>query len=139
MRYRVGSLGAGPLEGDYVQLDLASIARGLGATVFAAGTRDEVLDALARARETDGPVVIVVPTAPHENLPGSGVWWDVAPAAVSSQPWLEEKREASRAGPEAQGGHVSACASACGPASRRSGRSSTSARRSRPKRAHWPA
>ena len=31
--------------------------------------RDEVLDALARARESDGPVVIVVPTAPHENLP----------------------------------------------------------------------
>ena len=69
MRYRVGSLGTGPLEGDYVQLDLVSIARGLGATVFAAGTRDEVLDALARARETDGPAVIVVPTAPHENLP----------------------------------------------------------------------
>ena len=83
MRYRVGSLGAGPLEGDYVRLDLVSVARGLGATVFAAGTRDEVLDALARARETDGPVVIVVPTAPHVNLPASGVWWDVAPAAVS--------------------------------------------------------
>ena len=72
---------------------------GSARTVFAAGTRDEVLDALARARETDGPVVIVVPTAPHENLPASGVWWDVAPAAVSSQPWLEEKREAYQAGP----------------------------------------
>ena len=105
MRYRVGSLGAGPLEGDYVRLDLVSVARGLGATVFAAGTRDEVLDALARARETDGPVVIVVPTAPHENLPASGVWWDVAPAAVSSQPWLEEKREAYQAGLATQRWH----------------------------------
>jgi len=105
MRYRIGSLGAGPLEGDYVRLDLVSVARGLGATVLAAGTRDEVLDALARARETDGPVVIVVPTAPHENLPASGVWWDVAPAAVSSQPWLEEKREAYQAGLATQRWH----------------------------------
>ena len=105
MRYRVGSLGAGPLEGDYVRLDLVSVARGLGATVFAAGTRDEVLEALARARETDGPVVIVVPTAPHENLPASGVWWDVAPAAESSQPWLEEKREAYQAGLATQRWH----------------------------------
>ena len=105
MRYRVGSLGAGPLEGDYVRLDLVSVARGLGATVFAAETRDEVLEALARARETDGPVVIVVPTAPHENLPASGVWWDVAPAAQSSQPWLEEKREAYQAGLATQRWH----------------------------------
>jgi 3D-(3,5/4)-trihydroxycyclohexane-1,2-dione acylhydrolase (decyclizing) len=105
MRYRVGSLGAGPLEGDYVQLDLVSVARGLGATAFAAGTREEVLDALARARETDGPVVIVVPTAPHENLPASGVWWDVAPAAVSSQPWLQEKREAYQEGLATQRWH----------------------------------
>ena len=105
MRYRVGSLGAGPLEGDYVKLDLLSVARGLGATVFAAGTRDEVLDALARAREIEGPVVIVVPTAPHENLPASGVWWDVAPAAVSSQPWLEEKRDAYQAGLATQRWH----------------------------------
>ncbi len=64
-----------------------------------------MLDALARARETDGPVVIVVPTAPHENLPASGVWWDVAPAAVSSQPWLEEKREAYQAGLATQRWH----------------------------------
>ena len=107
MRYRVGSLGegAGALEGDYVKLDLVSVARGLGATVFAADTRDEVLDALARAREVDGPVVIVVPTAPHVNLPPSGVWWDVAPAAVSSQPWLEEKRQAYEDGLATQRWH----------------------------------
>src|SRR3954464_4517560 len=101
MRYRVGSLGAGPLEGDYVRLALASVAAGLGATVFAAGTRDEVLEALARARETDGPVVIVVPTAPHENLPASGVWWDVAPAAVG----LKEQRQTYEEGLATQRWH----------------------------------
>ena len=35
-----------------------------------------------------GPTVIVVPTAPHTFLPSSGVWWDVAPAEVSDQPWI---------------------------------------------------
>src|SRR3954452_18490215 len=101
MRYRVGSLGAGPLEGDYVQLDLPAVARGLGATVWAADTRDEVLDALARAREADGPVVIVVPTAPHVNLPASGVWWDVAPAAVG----LKEQRQTYEEGLATQRWH----------------------------------
>src|SRR5919112_3365654 len=92
MRYRVGELGAGPLEGDYVQLDLASVARGLGATVYEAATPDEVREMLARSRSDCGPVVIVVPTAPHANLPPSGVWWDVQPAQVSGQPWLDQQR-----------------------------------------------
>ena len=92
MRHRVGRLGEGPLEGDYVQLDLSAVAGGLGARTYAAATPDDVRDALASAREHDGPVVIVVPTAPHVNLPPSGAWWDVAPAQVSGQPWLEEKR-----------------------------------------------
>jgi 3D-(3,5/4)-trihydroxycyclohexane-1,2-dione acylhydrolase (decyclizing) len=29
-------------------------------------------------------VVIVVPVIPHADLPGAGVWWDVAPAEVST-------------------------------------------------------
>src|SRR4051812_5233869 len=69
MRYRVGSLGAGPLEGDYVQLDLPAVARGLGATVWVADTRDEVLDALARARATAAPASIACPPPPPGNRP----------------------------------------------------------------------
>jgi 3D-(3,5/4)-trihydroxycyclohexane-1,2-dione acylhydrolase (decyclizing) len=105
MRYRVGGLGEGPLEGDYVQLDLASIARGLGATVYEAATPDEVREALARSRSDSGPVVIVVPTAPHVNLPPSGVWWDVQPAQVSGQPWVEDKRREYALGRASQRWH----------------------------------
>ena len=105
MRYRVGGIGEGPLEGDYVQVDLPLVARGLGATVFTAATRAEVVEALARAREIDGPVAIVVPTAPYVNLPAAGVWWDVAPAEVSSQPWLEEKRRSYQEGLATQRWH----------------------------------
>ena len=28
--------------------------------------------------------MIVVPVIPHADLPGAGVWWDVAPAEVST-------------------------------------------------------
>jgi 3D-(3,5/4)-trihydroxycyclohexane-1,2-dione acylhydrolase (decyclizing) len=98
MRRRVGAIGAGPLEGEYLQLDLPAVAAGLGAQAFAAATPDELRDALAKARDADGPAVIVVPTAPHTFLPPSGVWWDVAPAEVSDQPWIAAKRAAYQEG-----------------------------------------
>jgi len=40
--------------------------------------------ALSETRGHPGPVVIVVPVVPHADLPGAGVWWDVAPAEVST-------------------------------------------------------
>ena len=80
------------LTGGYVDLDLAAIARGLGAAAFTAATPDEVRVALHKAREHSGPAVIVVETAPQENLPPGGVWWDVAPAEVSRDPAVQEKR-----------------------------------------------
>ncbi|MDQ6818162.1 MAG: 3D-(3,5/4)-trihydroxycyclohexane-1,2-dione acylhydrolase (decyclizing) [Actinomycetota bacterium] len=98
MRRREGAIGEGPLEGEYVPLDLPAVAAGLGARAFSVGTPDELRDALAAAREHDGPAVIVAPTAPHTFLPPSGVWWDVAPAEVSGQPWLAEKRAAYEEG-----------------------------------------
>nr|WSZ94642.1 3D-(3,5/4)-trihydroxycyclohexane-1,2-dione acylhydrolase (decyclizing) [Streptomyces sp. NBC_00857] len=89
-RYRDGSLEIGSgkparLEGDYLQVDLAQIAAGLGARAIRATTADEVRTALAETRDHDGPVVLVVPVIPHADLPGAGVWWDVAPAEVSER------------------------------------------------------
>jgi 3D-(3,5/4)-trihydroxycyclohexane-1,2-dione acylhydrolase (decyclizing) len=74
------------LEGDYLKVDLVQVAAGLGARAVLARTADEVRDALADTRGHPGPVVIVVPVIPHVDLPGAGVWWDVAPAEVSEQP-----------------------------------------------------
>jgi 3D-(3,5/4)-trihydroxycyclohexane-1,2-dione acylhydrolase (decyclizing) len=87
-RYRTNGLrmdGGKPprLEGEYLQLDLVQIAAGLGARAILATTADEVRTALADTRDHPGPVVIVVPVIPHADLPGAGVWWDVAPAEVS--------------------------------------------------------
>jgi 3D-(3,5/4)-trihydroxycyclohexane-1,2-dione acylhydrolase (decyclizing) len=73
------------LEGDYLEVDLVKVAEGLGARAIRATTADEVRDALAATRDHAGPVVIVVPAIPHADLPGAGVWWDVAPAEVAEQ------------------------------------------------------
>jgi 3D-(3,5/4)-trihydroxycyclohexane-1,2-dione acylhydrolase (decyclizing) len=91
-RYRKHALDLGAdaaqarLEGDYLKVDLVQVAGGLGARAVLARTADEVRDALADTRDHPGPVVIVVPVIPHVDLPGAGVWWDVAPAEVSEQP-----------------------------------------------------
>jgi 3D-(3,5/4)-trihydroxycyclohexane-1,2-dione acylhydrolase (decyclizing) len=80
------------LEGDYLEVDLCKIAEGLGATAIRATTAAEVRKALADTRDTRGPVVLVVPTVPHVDLPGGDVWWDVAPAEVSGQEWVQALR-----------------------------------------------
>ncbi|MFI6463436.1 3D-(3,5/4)-trihydroxycyclohexane-1,2-dione acylhydrolase (decyclizing) [Streptomyces sp. NPDC050538] len=97
-RYRDGGLGIGSgkparLEGDYLQVDLVKTAEGLGARALRATTTAEVRAALADTRDHDGPVVLVVPVIPHADLPGAGVWWDVAPAEVSEQEAVAQLRD----------------------------------------------
>ena len=72
------------LEGDYLSLDLVQVAAGLGARACRAANAAELRAALSGTRGHPGPVVIVVPVIPHADLPGAGVWWDVAPAEVST-------------------------------------------------------
>jgi 3D-(3,5/4)-trihydroxycyclohexane-1,2-dione acylhydrolase (decyclizing) len=86
------------LEGDYLRVDLVQIAAGLGARAVRATTAAEVRAALADTRDHDGPVVIVVPAIPHVDLPGAGVWWDVAPAEVSEQETVAHLRAEYEAG-----------------------------------------
>src|SRR5207249_772571 len=76
-RYRKGTLdlavdGTQPrLDGDYLEVDLAQVAQGLGARGIRATTADEVRAALEETRGHQGPVVIVVPVIPHVDLPGA--------------------------------------------------------------------
>jgi 3D-(3,5/4)-trihydroxycyclohexane-1,2-dione acylhydrolase (decyclizing) len=72
------------LDGEYLQLDLVQVAAGLGARASRVTTAAELRAALSDTRGHPGPVVIVVPVVPHADLPGAGVWWDVAPAEVST-------------------------------------------------------
>lgn len=112
-RYRTGGpviseaagTGASRLDGDYLKIDLVSIASGLGAKTLRPITADEVREALNATRSERGPVVIVVPTIPHVELPGSGTWWDVAPAEVSEQEWIEPLRAEYEDGLKSQRWH----------------------------------
>jgi 3D-(3,5/4)-trihydroxycyclohexane-1,2-dione acylhydrolase (decyclizing) len=80
------------LVGDYLQLDLIQIARGLGAHAVRATTPTEVREALTSTRDEHRPVVIVVPVVPHADLPSAGCWWDVAPAEVSDSATVRDAR-----------------------------------------------
>jgi 3D-(3,5/4)-trihydroxycyclohexane-1,2-dione acylhydrolase (decyclizing) len=95
----------GRLEGDYLEIDIVQMAKGMGAKAYRPITADEFRTVLDLTRNETGPVVIVVPTIPHANLPGAGVWWDVAPAEVSDQPWLPEVRADYNAGLATQRWH----------------------------------
>jgi len=90
---------AARLDGDYLSVDLAQVAAGLGARAVRAVTATDLRDALNETRGNQGTVVIVVAAIPHADLPGAGVWWDVAPAEVSeiaTVPALRAEYEAGR-------------------------------------------
>jgi len=82
----------GRLEGDYIRLDLAKAAEGLGARTWRVETPGALRAALEAARGERNACVIVCETEPHRYLPGSEVWWDVAPPEVSSDPEVRERR-----------------------------------------------
>lgn len=94
------------LSGDYLTVDLPEIAEGLGAQAIRASSTDDVRSVLKESRDHDGPVAIVVPTYPGVDLPGSGVFWDVAPAEVSDQEWTRPLRTEYEQGLEDQQWHV---------------------------------
>ena len=80
-------------------LDLAANAAAFGARAFTANTAEEVEQALAAARAETRPCVIVVPTDRFARPPGSGVWWDVAPAEVSDDAGHDRRPRELRARP----------------------------------------
>ncbi|MEY4019721.1 MAG: hypothetical protein RLZZ590_1021 [Actinomycetota bacterium] len=87
------------LEGDYLALDIVKMAEGMGAKAFRPMTTSEFAKVLDDTRDEKGPVVIVVPTIPHANLPASEVWWDVAPAEVhEDSPWIQATADDYNAG-----------------------------------------
>ena len=80
------------LQGDYLELDLAKAAEGLGARAFRADSPETLRGALEETRGATGPCVVVCETEPHRYLPSAGVWWDVAPSEVSEDPLVSELR-----------------------------------------------
>ncbi|HEV8638726.1 MAG TPA: 3D-(3,5/4)-trihydroxycyclohexane-1,2-dione acylhydrolase (decyclizing) [Chloroflexota bacterium] len=83
----------GRLEGAYLPIDFAKNGESFGARVWRVGTAKELQQALEEARAETGSCMIVVETEPHRYLPGSGVWWDVAPAETAEDPTTRSLRQ----------------------------------------------
>jgi 3D-(3,5/4)-trihydroxycyclohexane-1,2-dione acylhydrolase (decyclizing) len=92
--FRARDAESGTFTGEVLPIDFAANAASLGATVFSAGTPDELRTALADAREvTDRPAVIVVETNPEPAVPSYDSWWDVPVAEVSTSARVRAARE----------------------------------------------
>jgi 3D-(3,5/4)-trihydroxycyclohexane-1,2-dione acylhydrolase (decyclizing) len=81
------------LEGEYIKVDFARNAESMGARVWKATTADQVRVALHEARTERRPCAIVVETEKHRYLPGSDVWWDVAPAEATNDTVTQDLRK----------------------------------------------
>ncbi|HEX9013799.1 MAG TPA: thiamine pyrophosphate-dependent enzyme, partial [Anaerolineaceae bacterium] len=91
--YRERGERSGSLDGDYLPLDFAANARGLGAEAFEASTVAELRAALEKCRAAKRTAVVVVHTDVSQKVPGYASWWDVAVAEVSAMPEVRQARE----------------------------------------------
>jgi 3D-(3,5/4)-trihydroxycyclohexane-1,2-dione acylhydrolase (decyclizing) len=81
--YRYRNPATGRLDGDVLPVDLAANARSLGVQVHEPASIAELRDALARARQEEGPSLIQILADPLIPAPDSEAWWDVPVAEVS--------------------------------------------------------
>ncbi len=85
--------GRNRLTGAYVPVDYRKHAEAMGANGVFARTEEEIRSAIAAAREADRITVIHVPVSPDKRAPGYEGWWDVPPAATSTQDGVRSARE----------------------------------------------
>ena len=89
-------------DGEYLELDFLKLAEGMGARAWHVETEAELERALAEARAETRTCLIHIEIEMHEFGPGSEVWWDVAPAEVSSDDETRRLRAAYEDGRERQ-------------------------------------
>jgi 3D-(3,5/4)-trihydroxycyclohexane-1,2-dione acylhydrolase (decyclizing) len=87
-RYRSGDTNR--LNGDYLPVDFTLIAKGLGVKAYSAGTIEELLTALASAKDDARSVLIEVKVLPGTNTDGYESWWRVGVAEVSESAKVSE-------------------------------------------------
>lgn len=82
----------GKLDGELIDVDFVSVAKGLGVESLRVESRDDLIAALADARERAKSTVIVVPVDRRVQVPDTGAWWDVPVAEISDMPSVQEAR-----------------------------------------------
>jgi 3D-(3,5/4)-trihydroxycyclohexane-1,2-dione acylhydrolase (decyclizing) len=87
-------------------VDLAANAASLGARAVRVSGVAALRGALADAKGSDGPVVIVVETDRYSGVPSYDAWWDVPVAEVSEQAPVSSARETYEQGRARQRQHL---------------------------------
>ncbi len=82
------------LDGEVLSIDFAAIARSLGAEAVTVRTREELIQAVAEARDLEETMVIVAEVDPSVKAPDSGAWWDVPVAEISDARSVQAARRA---------------------------------------------
>lgn len=74
------------------RVDYVAHAASMGAQAVKAGSIAELEQALARARDVDGPFVVVIDTDPDPSTEAGGTWWEVAVPEVSERETVRDAR-----------------------------------------------
>ena len=88
LRYR--SKETDRLDGEYMKIDFAGLARSLGAKAYTANTLDEFREALGKSREEKVSTLIDVKIKPGTQSNGYESWWRVGVAQTSNNPNVSE-------------------------------------------------
>ena len=87
----------GDLNGEYLAIDYAAIARGYGATSYSVRTLTELADAVTAGLQAATPVVIDVKVTPKSMTRGYESWWRVGVPEISTRAAVRAARKALEA------------------------------------------
>ena len=90
-RYRKAE--SGKLEGGYIPIDYAAVARGYGCEAWTVRSEQELEDALAKAARAKHSVLIDIKVLPKTMTDGYASWWNVGLASVSPFEQVNEAYE----------------------------------------------
>ena len=92
--YRYRNPETGQLDGGKLPVDFAKNAESLGAHVLTPTTREELAEAVEKAKTLDRTTVIVIETNRTQRVGGYESWWDVPVAEVSTIEAVQKARKA---------------------------------------------
>jgi len=90
-RFRSGE--SARLDGSYLPIDYAAIARGLGAAAYTARDAGQLRQALIDAAAEQGPALVEIKVLPGTNTGGYQSWWHVGVPEVSVSGKVREAHE----------------------------------------------
>ena len=88
--FRYRGLQSGKLDGSYISIDYAAVARGYGCEAWTVRSEKELEEALVKAAHAKHSVLIDIKVLPKTMSDGYDAWWNVGLASVSPFEKVEE-------------------------------------------------